>query len=139
MQGYPKVVATKKDYENLLKIPEFAGRAKTDLASLALVNTEKVTRAIRPVDVNKPDGNWVTEEIDNPSPIWKRKGFETTKEISGLANIALPAAGIKIKPPVEVPVAVDNAVSVVEVGTPNLGSRIAKGISDMAKKFWPKR
>jgi len=139
MQGYPKFIATRQDYENLLKIPEFAGRAKTDLTALALINTEKVTRAVRPVDANKPDGNWVTEEIDNPSPIWKRKGFETTKEVSVLTNTALPAAGVKIKPPVVI--VVDNSAGEVaeEIDTPSLGSRIVKGISDMAKKFWPKR
>lgn len=140
MQGYPKSVATKKDYENLLKMPEFARQAKEDLAMLATANKLKVTRAIRPVDPNKPDGEWVMEEIDTPHPTWQRRGFETLKEVSDMASISLPA-GVKIVAPVALP-AVDKPADteVIEnIDVPSLGSRIAKGISGMAKKFWPKR
>jgi hypothetical protein len=86
MKGYPKYIATRQDYENLLKIPEFAKQAGIDLAALAKIDTAKVTRAIRPVDPEKPDGEWVTEEITNPSPMWKQKGFESAKAVSDMTK-----------------------------------------------------
>lgn len=84
MKGYPKFIATRQDYENLLKIPEFANQARIDLAALAKTDTAKVTRAVKPVDPNKPDGEWVTEEITNPSPVWKQKGFSTVKAVGDM-------------------------------------------------------
>jgi hypothetical protein len=67
-------------------MPEFAKQAKADMEALAKIDTAKVTRAIRPVDPDKPDGEWVTEEIDNPKPEWKRKGFETIKAVTDTAK-----------------------------------------------------
>jgi len=86
VRGYPKYIATKQDYENLLKMPEFSKQAAADLEALAKVDTAKVTRAIRPVDEAKPDGEWVTEEITNPKPEWKRKGFDTIKMVTNAAK-----------------------------------------------------
>ena len=141
MRGYPKFIATRQDYENLLKMPEFAKQAKADLEALAKVDTAKVTRAIRPVDPDKPDGEWVTEEITNPKLEWKRKGFETAKEVSDLAKI--PAAAAE-KFPAPTPDVRSESPQIIEpTGVPpvqqGLGSRIGKGIIGLAKKMWPKR
>jgi hypothetical protein len=92
MKGYPKHIATRQDYENLLKIPEFAERAKADLEALAKADTAKVTRAVSLVDKSKPEGEWITEEIVNPNPIWKQKGFESAKMVSDMANVAIKEA-----------------------------------------------
>ena len=86
MRGYPKYIATKQDYENLLKMPEFAKQATADLEVLSKTDIAKVTRAVRPVDPAKPDGEWVTEEITNPKPLWKAKGFETVKAVTDTAK-----------------------------------------------------
>lgn len=72
-------------------MPEFARQAKADLEALAKMDTVKVTRAVRPVDANKPDGEWVTEEIANPSPIWKQKGFDSIKAVNDMATAAVEA------------------------------------------------
>lgn len=77
MRGYPKHIATKQDFENLLKMPEFAKRALADMEKLAAIDDSKVTRAVRLVDEKDPMGEWVTEEIDNPNPAWKVMGFES--------------------------------------------------------------
>ena len=87
MKGYPKHIATKQDYENLLKMPEFAKRAKEDLEKLAAIDDSKITRAVRLVDENDPMGDWITEEIDNPMPAYKAKGFSSLKEISTMIKV----------------------------------------------------
>jgi hypothetical protein len=92
MKGYPKFIATKQDYENLLTMPEFAKQAAADLEALAKRDMTTVTRAIRLVDPAKPDGEWVTEEIVNPNPEWKRKGFETIKAVTDSAKLAVEEA-----------------------------------------------
>ena len=94
MRGYPKHIATKQDYENLLKIPEFAKRAKEDLEKLAAIKDAKITRAVRLVDENDLMGDWVTEEIDNPMPAYKAKGFESLKEISTIIKTAVEISDV---------------------------------------------
>lgn len=88
MKGYPKHIATKQDYENLLNIPEFAKRAKEDLEELAAINDVKITRAVSLVDENDPVSEWVTEKINNPMPLWKAKGFASLKEVTNAVVIA---------------------------------------------------
>jgi hypothetical protein len=70
-------------------MPEFSKQAAADLEALAKRDTTTVTRAIRLVDPAKPDGEWVTEEIVNPNPEWKRKGFETIKAVTDSAKLAV--------------------------------------------------
>lgn len=67
-------------------MPEFAKQARTELKALLAADPAKVTRAVSLVDPNKPDGEWVTEEITNPKPEWKRKGFETIKAVTDTAK-----------------------------------------------------
>lgn len=92
MKGYPKFVATRQDYENLLKMPEFAKRAMADLEMLAK-DTAKVTVAVEPIDAKDMHSDWVTKEIDNPMPAWKLKGFASLKELNDL--VAKGAADVK--------------------------------------------
>jgi hypothetical protein len=84
MRGYPKHINTKHDYLNLMSVPEFSDRAKTDLQKLIDASPAKVTRAIRPVKAEEPGGEWETEEIVNPAPLWKLKGFKTKTEVLNL-------------------------------------------------------
>jgi len=43
MRGYPDGPLTKRDYENLLTMPEYEKRAKADLAKLAAIDDSKIT------------------------------------------------------------------------------------------------
>jgi hypothetical protein len=81
MKGYPKYIATKQDFLNLLAEPEFKYRAIADLKVIAETDDEK---AIRTISFNEETGEEVTEEIDNPMPLWKIKGFESRKDVAEL-------------------------------------------------------
>jgi len=80
MRGYPKGPLTKRDYENLLAMPEHAEKAKADLARLAETDDSKIT-----VDQGTEESPKLME-IDNPMPIWKRAGFKDKDELLKLAE-----------------------------------------------------
>jgi len=73
MIGYPKCVATVEDFRHLLAVPEYRQRALADLAAIRDADDET---AIRVVAVSE-DGTEETEEIENPMPLWRVKGFES--------------------------------------------------------------
>lgn len=81
MKGYPKHIATKQDFLNLLAEPEFKYRAIADLKVIAETDDDKTTRT---VSINEETGEAVTEEIDNPMPLWRVKGFTSRQEIIDL-------------------------------------------------------
>ena len=81
MRGYPKGPLTKRDYENLLAMPEHSDRAKADLARLAETDDSKIT-----VDQGTEKSPKLVE-IDNPMPAWKRAGFKDTSELVALADV----------------------------------------------------
>jgi hypothetical protein len=81
MRGYPKGPLTKRDYENLLAMPEYEKRAKADLAKLAAIDDSKIT-----VDQGTEKSPKLVE-IDNPMPAWKRAGFKDTSELVALADV----------------------------------------------------
>ena len=78
MRGYPKGLLSKRDFENLLSMPEYAERAKADLAKLAMVDDSKVT-----IDEGTQDTPKLVQ-ISNSSPVWKRAGFKDSVERSSL-------------------------------------------------------
>ena len=89
MKGYPTHLATKEDFENIIRdCPQWRKRAIKELKALQAIKDDKVTRAIRPIDPDNPESDWVTEEIPNPLPIHRQKGFKNKKE---LAKIILKA------------------------------------------------
>lgn len=79
MQGYPKVVAVKQDYINLLNIPEYKAQALSDLQKLADFNDEPVKKS---VGISQDDESYIL--VDNPNPIYKQKGFATKQEVRDL-------------------------------------------------------
>jgi len=81
MRGYPKHIATKQDFENLLSIKEFKAQALKDLERLSGIKDDRVKRVISGSEETK---DLVTEEIDNPMPLWKSKGFKNRNEIAAL-------------------------------------------------------
>jgi len=78
--GYPKGPLSKIDYENLLSMPEYAVRAKSDLAKLAAIDDSKVT-----IDQGTEKAPKLVE-ISNPLPAWKRMGFGSKLELASLAT-----------------------------------------------------
>ncbi len=79
MKGYPKHVATKQDYANLLADPEFKAQAVAELKGIHDLNDDFVQKATTPID---PEKGWNTETIENPMPLWKQKGFGSKQEIA---------------------------------------------------------
>jgi hypothetical protein len=90
MRGYPKGPLNKRDYENLLAMPEYAEKAKADLARLAETDDSKIT-----IDEGTPEAPKL-KEIDNPMPAWKRAGFEDKDALTGL--VAAKFEPIEIAP-----------------------------------------
>lgn len=85
MKGYPNYFATQQDYENIIRdFPVWKGRVKAELAALKAIKDDKVIRATVPIDPEDPESEWTTEEISNPMPMWKQKGFKTKKALSDL-------------------------------------------------------
>ena len=79
MRGYPDGPLTKRDYENLLFMPEHEKRAKEDLAKLAAIDDTKIT-----VDQGTEKSPKLME-IDNPTPMWKRAVSKDKDELLKVA------------------------------------------------------
>ena len=87
MKGYPGHFATKEDYENIIRdFPKWRERVKKELKALKAIKDDKVKRAVSLIDPEDPESDWITEEIPNPLPIRKQKGFKTKKELDDLIS-----------------------------------------------------
>ena len=84
MKGYPNHIATKEDFLNLLAMPEHAEQAITDLKAIRDIDDAKATRATTPIDEKDPEKGYNTEQITNPLPVWKQKGFSSRAEVTNL-------------------------------------------------------
>lgn len=104
MKGYPKFIAVKQDYINLLSMPEYQEQALKDLQSLYDMDDEKATRVISlsEEEINESElleikskavgskfkhGNAEIEVIENPMPFWKIKGFKNRAEVKKLLEV----------------------------------------------------
>jgi len=81
MNGYPKYINCKQDYINLLAMPEHKDRA---IADLKVIRDMDDAKALRVVSLNEETGEATTEEIDNPMPLWRVKGFASREEVAEL-------------------------------------------------------
>jgi len=79
MKGYPKYIATKQDFLNLLEVDEFKAKAIEDMKIIYNLEDDK---AIRVVSGSEEIEDLVTEKVDNPMPLWKIKGFGSREEIA---------------------------------------------------------
>jgi len=87
MRNYPEYFATKEDYENIIRdFPEWRERVKEELKALKAIKDDKVTRAVALVNPEEPEGEWITEELNNPLPISKQKGFKIKKELDDIVK-----------------------------------------------------
>jgi len=84
MKGFPKTIATKQDFINLLGMKEFSAQALTELKTLYNLDDDKLTRATTLIEPDNPEKGYDTEEIDNPMPLWKYKGFKSKEEIESI-------------------------------------------------------
>lgn len=88
MRGYPKVIATKQDFINLLAIPEFKNQALSDLQAVYDLQDDTLERVVSfDTDDKGQMINIVTETIAAPMPKWKRMGFESRAEILNLMEV----------------------------------------------------
>jgi len=81
MKGYPKHINCQQDYINLLAEPELKAQALEDLKAIRDLDDSK---ALRVVSMNEETGEATTEEIDNPMPLWKVKGFRSRQDAADL-------------------------------------------------------
>lgn len=70
MRGYPKTVNSKRDYDNLMSIPEYASRAKSCLALESSLDDSIVFVDVGTLD--KPS----LKTVANPLPLYKRLGYK---------------------------------------------------------------
>lgn len=83
MRGYPKIVNSKRDYDNLMSMKEHASRAKSELLSLSSVDDSKVVLEDGSAESSKP------VRIDNPSPLWKRLGYKSRADMVSASSTEL--------------------------------------------------
>jgi hypothetical protein len=84
MRGYPKTIATKQDFINLLSTKEFKAQAIEDLKKIYNLDDGKAVRATTLIDPDDPEKGYNTEIIDNPMPMWKQKGFASRQDVADL-------------------------------------------------------
>lgn len=75
---YPDHVATKQDFANLVAMPEYRQRALAELQAIYDAGDATVTRV---VSGSTETGDLVTEEIENPNPVWKQRGFASRDDV----------------------------------------------------------
>lgn len=76
MKGYPKVIATKADFEFLLADPEFKVRALADLKAVVDLEDDTMERVVSSdQDEAGKMINIKTETVPAPMPKWRRMGF----------------------------------------------------------------
>ena len=92
MRGYPKNIATKQDFINLMAIPEYREQALKDLKALAEVQDDTM-EVVKSFDTDEKGQmvkeSVVTEKIPAPLPTWKRMGFASREEVTEISKEAI--------------------------------------------------
>ncbi len=84
MRGYPKYINCVQDFNNLLADKALKARTLAELQEIYNKDDSKTLRATTLIDPEDPKSDWNTEEIDNPMPLWKQKGFESREAVAEL-------------------------------------------------------
>ena len=84
MRGFPKHINCVQDFNNLLADKDLKRRAISELQKIYNKDDSKTLRATTLIDPEDPKSDYNTEEIDNPMPLWKQKGFESREAIATL-------------------------------------------------------
>ena len=85
MKGYPRVIATRADFEYLLADPEFKARALVDLKAVVDLEDDTMER-VKSYDLDAAGKmiNVVKETVPAPIPKWRRMGFATREAAQDL-------------------------------------------------------
>jgi len=86
MRGFPKHINCVQDLNNLLADKDLKRRAISELQKIYNKDDSKALRATTLIDPEDPKSDWNTEEIDNPMPLWKQKGFESREAVAALVT-----------------------------------------------------
>ena len=88
MKGYPKFIATKQDFKNLLAMPQFRAQALKDLQKIHNTNDDEVDvcTTIKNPEASESEQVWNTKKQAAPWPLWKQKGFKSRKELGNLVT-----------------------------------------------------
>ena len=84
MRGFPKHINCVQDFNNLLADKDLKTRTLAELQKIYNKDDLKALRATTLIDPEDPKSDWNTEEIDNPMPLWKQKGFESREAVAEL-------------------------------------------------------
>lgn len=71
----------KQDFENLLADEKFKEAALEELQTLQDFDDRTATRATKPLNPDDPNSDFETEEIENPFPLHKQKGFDEWMDV----------------------------------------------------------
>jgi len=82
MRGYPKIIATKQDFINLLSDAKFKEQALADLKAVYDLKDDTMERVVS-YDLGEKGQmiNIVTETIPATMPMWKRMGFKSRDDV----------------------------------------------------------
>ena len=80
MRGFPKQIATKQDYLNLLAMPEYRAAALAELKALLELDDDTVI-ALKERKIGDLHEVRETVEQPNPFPQWRQKGFQSKEEV----------------------------------------------------------
>jgi hypothetical protein len=83
----------KQDYENLLSDETFKEAALEQLQNLQDFDDRTATRATNPLNPDDPNSDFEIEEIENPLPLHKQKGFEEWMDV---VRLNAEARGVKV-------------------------------------------
>ena len=85
MKGYPRVIATKTDFINLLAEPEFKAQALSDLKAVYDLQDDTM-EVVKSSDTDEAGKmiNVVMETVPVPMPKWKRMGFTSRQDVLDL-------------------------------------------------------
>ena len=87
MKGYPRLIATKQDFINLIAEPEFKAQALADLLTVYELDDDTVERVVSyDTDDEGRMINVVTEAVAATMPRWKQLGFESRESVLELYN-----------------------------------------------------
>ena len=87
------ILNVKQDFENLLSDETFKEDVITQLQTLQDFDDRTSTKAVKQENPDDPMSDWITEEIENPLPLHKQKGFEEWMDV---VRLNADAQGIKV-------------------------------------------
>jgi len=79
MRGFPKTIGCKQDLINLQT--DFPDQV---LERLKLIESEASAKATKVISGSEETNDLITEEIDNPYPMWQRLKFDSLADVQSM-------------------------------------------------------